>query len=351
MGMSDERAESRSRAASAMVGKPADSTSLEQTPRAEAARDTVRASFFIRSFFELVAVADWAFLSTPDDGSYFEKDLLSAGGTTSEFKATVEERLAGLCDRVDFARDRPLIALGMRNNLVNPRAMVCVGDSALAVVGETPERSRRPYYGIAFRRGRFTMELWPPEDGKKVDFFCAGVPVLWDDMTPDELFGAILTEASDHSHVYELPRGKHPEATDATRELWKRLHEVFLDNLHAERAVAEVRMREALERSGPLPPRERSYLNSVVGVDAVGNLVNIVGNGQLEDLGRAAAARGCRRAVCVENSGSVSPTFFPEGSCGPGIPLLRAPNFRPKGRVYLFVCLSSPLFGTLPSTD
>src|SRR6185369_17833855 len=97
--------------------------------------------------------------------------------------------------------------------------------------------------------------------------FWAGIPVLWDDRSADELFDLILIEAADHSHVFELPRGNHPNATDATRRAWQALNQVFLENLYAdsERAVGE--MKGAIGRLGQGLPRAETYLHSVLGVD------------------------------------------------------------------------------------
>jgi hypothetical protein len=41
------------------------------------------------------------------------------------------------------------------------------------------------------------------------------------------------------------------------------------------------------------------------------------------------------------------PTFLPSGMDGEQIPLLHAPNFRPRGRVLLFLQLETPTFGSL----
>jgi hypothetical protein len=41
------------------------------------------------------------------------------------------------------------------------------------------------------------------------------------------------------------------------------------------------------------------------------------------------------------------PTFFKDGFRGEGLPLLRAPNFRPKGRVLLVLELDNASFDTL----
>jgi hypothetical protein len=311
-------------------------------------------SFSIRSRTE-IAVSRWqrATLSIPalDRGEtrLNAKDLMSAGPAETGGKFTLEEHLQGALDRGRIMPRVPLLALGLRNNLVNPRAIVQTMGSILAAENEDPARSRRPYYGLLYSGGRFQMVKRSKFDDRPTggDFFCSGIPVLWDDLGGEALFERILVEAADHSHVFDLPRGNHPLASDASREAWQALHEAFLATLHEEVGVAVRAMRAALAACPQALKRCDTYLHSLLGVDRQGSLVNVVAYGRLEDLGHLAAARGCRRAVCVENSGSVMPTYLPEGWPGPIVPLMRAPNFRPKGRVVLLIELADDSFGEL----
>lgn len=311
-------------------------------------------SFQIRTQMEIaVGRARRATLSIPahdlGETRLRSKDLVSSGPAETGGKFTLEEHLQGALERGRIFPRTPLLVLGLRNNLVNARAIVQTGRSILAVEEEDPHRSRRPYYGLLYSDSRFQMVERSQLDDLAADgdFFCSGIPVLWDDLGSEELFERILVEAADHSHVFDLPRGNHPLATDATRAAWQALHDAFLSTLDAESVVAALAMQDAL-LALPEPLRRcDSYLHSLLGVDQQGNLVNIVAYGLLEDLGRLAAARGCRRAVCVENSGSVMPTFLPEGWPGLVIPLLRAPNFRPRGRVLLLIELADESFGGL----
>jgi hypothetical protein len=98
------------------------------------------------------------------------------------------------------------------------------------------------------------------------------------------------------------------------------------------------------------PPLARShdYLHAVLGVAEDGALVAVFAHGRLEEVGRLAARHGCRRAVCLENSGSIMPTYLPDGLAGERIPLLRAPNFRPRGRAALVLELPGAGFEVLP---
>ena len=285
------------------------------------------------------------------DGPLEEKALLRAGPVSMAGKFTIKEHLRLLDARGQHDSRRPLLVLGLRNSLVNPRAPVIRQGKIHALRGERPDESARPYYGLGLRNGRIVLdralggtnpaESWP-------EFFCAAVPVLWDDLEGEALFDALLTEASDHSHVFHLPRGNHPEATDGTRRTWQRLHEVFLENLHADSAAAAMAMRAEVAAARPALRRADTYLHAVIGQTDPGELRCVFVNDRLESIGRAMAEGGCRRAVCVENSGSVGPTYFPDGSDGDAIPLLRAPNYRPKGRAILAIELEDSTFG-IPS--
>jgi hypothetical protein len=326
----------------------------DSTRQTSDGRSQAQLSFQIRSHLEIsVCRVRRATVSIPalDHGErrLRTKDLISAGPVDSGGKFILEEHLQAALEHGRIARDAPLLVLGLRNSLVNLRAIVETRGSILAVEEEEPARSQRPYYGLHYSGGEFRM-VERHGFGDRVadgDFFCSGVPVLWDNLAGEDLFERILIEAADHSHVFDLPRGNHPRATDASRCAWENLHEAFQANLYEETPVAIRAMRKALALGGRILSRCHTYLHSVLGVDRHGDLVNVVGHGSLEDLGRLAAARGCSRAVCVENSGSVMPTFLPQGWPGPIVPLLRAPNFRPKGRVLLLIELADGSFGGL----
>ncbi|MGD8593670.1 MAG: hypothetical protein PVF82_12590, partial [Gammaproteobacteria bacterium] len=141
--------------------------------------------------------------------------------------------------------------------------------------------------------------------------------------------------------------GNNPLATDDSRAAWKKLQDVFLENITSPLEVAAKAMRDIKEELPISINRCETYLHSVLGIDGQGNLINVIANGKLEDIGQLAAKLGCRRAVCVENSGSITPTFYHNGYPGLGIPLLRGPNFRPKGRALLVIELANDAFATL----
>jgi hypothetical protein len=158
----------------------------------------------------------------------------------------------------------------------------------------------------------------------------------------------MLIEAGDHSHLFYLPRGIHPGATTESRSAWQHLHDAFSTNLLADTATAGGSMRGALADIRPPLERSRDYLHAVIGVTDDGALVAVFAHGRLEEVGRLAARHGCRRAVCLENSGSIMPTYLPDGLRGERVPLLRAPNFRPRGRALLVLELARAGFEVMP---
>jgi len=292
-----------------------------------------------------------AILSLPTlagGGCFKEKDLLASGAARPDGKLTLDEHLAELRRSQTLPTDAAFLVLGLRNNLVNLRAPVIWQGRSYAVEGERAEESLRPYFGIGLRGGRLALgqafggsaEDWP-------DFFCAGIPVLWDDLDEEALFDLMLIETGDHSHIFDLPRGNHPDASEETRSSWARLHNAFRATLHADGPTAVQQMRVAVAAARPPLHRCDDYLHAVLGMKDDGTLVCIFAHGRLEALGGIAKMRGCRRAICVENSGSIMPTFLPGGIDGEQIGLLRAPNFRPRGRALLLLQLETAAFGPL----
>jgi hypothetical protein len=312
-------------------------------------------SFLIRSKLEL-SIQEYksAFLSLPflehGDGKFSTKDLLVKGEVSTEGKYTIDEHLASLSKRHDMLLNFPLLVIGLRNTLVNPRSILIKNGKAFGPDKEKPTESKRPYYGIGLKGGRFTIDCALGSNHKQEEwseFFCSGIPVLWDDISGEDLLDLIMCEASDHSHVFDIPRGNNPLATDDSRAAWKKLQDVFLENITSPLEVAAKAMRDIKEELPISINRCETYLHSVLGIDGQGNLINVIANGKLEDIGQLAAKLGCRRAVCVENSGSITPTFYHNGYPGLGIPLLRGPNFRPKGRALLVIELANDAFATL----
>jgi hypothetical protein len=301
-----------------------------------------------------VACYTRAMLSVPalDQGERLEsKDLLASGKVSEGGKYTLEEHLGYLKAQDSMTPDRPLLVLGLRNNLVNLRTPIIRQGRVFAVEGEEPLRSQRPYYGIGYRNGQLVCDTALGGAGKPEDwseFFCAGIPVLWDELDNESLLGLMLCEAADHSHVYDLPRGAHPAATEYTKQAWLQLHNVFNKHLYADQETAAGAMQDEVVRFVPSLRRCDNYFHAILGSRDDGTVVCLFAHGRLENLGRLMARHGCRRAICVENSGSIMPTFLPGGLAGEVIPLVHAPNFRPRGRTLLVIELASAAFDSFP---
>lgn len=311
------------------------------------------ATFFYSAHYELLVYPDAssAVLSVPAIGSLGtqlqNKDLLAVGEVTSDGKFTEREHLEHLHFIGAIDTSQALLVLGARNNLVNLRCPIVLYGQVHAVKGEDPLQSRRPYYGLGFENNRFVCEIIMGEGFNEFaspDFFCAGIPVLWDGIEGDELLNLILCEAADHSHVFDLPRGNNPQATDATRTAWQSLQTVFIEQLYSELPVAATALCKVLDSFNPPLTRCDDYFHAVYGVREDGALVCLFAQGRLEALGQIMRQRGCSRAVCLENSGSIMPTFVPNGLDGESIPLLRVPNFRPKGRAIIVIVFPNAIF-------
>src|SRR5688572_9014226 len=147
------------------------------------------------------------------------------------------------------------------------RAPIVLNGETFAVEGERPRESQRPYYGLRLGSDGLSIDsAFPGELESTSEFFVAGVPVLWDDADAATLFDLILIEAADHSHVFKLPRGRHPRATDAGRRSWSQLHDAFAANVHERAADAVTALRRAADACEPTLARCEDYLNAVVGV-------------------------------------------------------------------------------------
>jgi len=281
------------------------------------------------------------------------KELLQWGDIPDDGKYTLESHLAHLANRMSINSGRPVVLLGARNNLVNFRCPISLDGSVYGVKGEEPLQSRRPYYGIGYSNGKFSCDTLLAGGSEPClwDFFCAGVPVLWDDWDDERLFSVMLCEAADQSHLFELPRGNHPEATDQSRKTWQTLHHVFVQHLHDDYESTASALHLALRALRPHPRLCHTYFHSVVGVNRSNHLFCLFAHGSLLTLGKLLRQRGCFRAVCLENSGSVMPTYIPPKNRSVPIPLCRAPNFRNKGRALIYIELANAAFSPISFTD
>lgn len=188
------------------------------------------------------------------------KDLLTNTDVSSEGRYRVDEHVKFAVEHGLVRSNAPIVALGMRNSLVNLRAPVIWNGQAHAVVGEHPESSLRPYYGLGVRDGALVLDRALGGSGPAAawrDFFCAGVPVVWDDMSETELFDVMLCEAADHSHLFDLPRGHHHLAGEASRDAWSQLHRAFEHHLHSDLSIAAHAMHEVMAACTPPPATVR----------------------------------------------------------------------------------------------
>jgi hypothetical protein len=228
--------------------------------------------------------------------------------------------------------------------------MAEIGGSCHAILPENPRESKRPYYGfVVDRDAKITLEKrsWNSDQPSPSDeTFISGVPAFWQGMTREQLFDTMLVEAADHSHLFQIPRGAHPDATDASRARWQQLHDVFKKTLHASAEEAAAAMHAALRDGSPLE-KEDGYLHQVLGCNQAGELTWCIRHDTILSIGESLAAKGFSRSVCLENSGSIQPSFFPTGVDGQEIPLLRGANFRPKGRALLVIELDDASFQTM----
>ncbi len=246
--------------------------------------------------------------------------------------------------------ETPLMVLSCRNTLSNLRCVAWAHgftDGVLGVAGEDFRASARSYFVLGQLQGQHTgvtlREIRPgTDDWKQFRWFLSGVPVLWDDWTDDEIFQAMVTEAGDHSHVWRIPRGNHPEATDATRRHWTDMQRLFVEHLGATREEAFAGL-AGFARSAGLQ-REDTYVHHVIGADDSGNLYEMVRRGRPEDVGHAMRATGAKRAICVDNAGATVVQFYPRGARGPCIQRYAAPDHRPAGTAFLVVELENTTF-------
>ncbi|MHA2053123.1 MAG: hypothetical protein ACW99F_05925 [Candidatus Hodarchaeales archaeon] len=256
---------------------------------------------------------------------------------------------------------QPLLIISVRNVLANLRCIaylkgitqkpISVAEESklfdLSRNGNFP--SNRPYHILGEKNDRLVIEEWEPKQLPDYTWFLSGIPVLWDDKDEEKLYQKIVTEAADHSHVWHIPRGNHPEATDKVKSQWQYLQKLFYQSLAASRSKA-FRQLEGYAKKQRLI-RENAYLHNILGLDEDGNLRQLIGLGKLENLGQKIKNRGVRRALCVDNGGSISVEFYQNGLSGARdgdyLILVAAPNHRFPGTSYLIVELKDSKFSYL----
>lgn len=290
--------------------------------------------FFERQSLEMKVGYDEAILSlaqyTP-----VEAKCVVKGNHTKSFRLTISEHVKLLLDSGKINPKKPTIVLSVRNVLSNLRCGAWVKGLTtrfLSVVGEEAKLSQRPFHVLGMRDGKLEItELFLTKKNlQRYEWLISGVPVLWDDNS--DLFERMVTEAADHSHIWHIPRGSHPQSTPETVACWKQLHEQFQKVLYLSRKDA---FDLIIQHTKGLK-REDMYLHNVLGVDEEGRLVQKIAIGRLECLGSGLRQMGAHRAIMVDNGGSPTVYFCPKGVTNEGVRIFAAAGHRLPGTSYLF---------------
>jgi len=283
-----------------------------------------------------------------------KKDLVGNKHTKESRKTPFEhlEQLAKQKKITDL--NSPLMILSTRNVLANLRCIAYLKDYTKRPIAVFEEDDvifkSRPYYVFGEKEGKLTIDTWDPlkwdNETNPFSWFISAVPVLWDDIDSDLLFQKIVAESADHSHVWYLPRGSHPDATDSSRKNWQDLQDIFLNNLTSSEESAFKKLNEYASEKNLI--REENYFHNIIGLDSENNICQYISKGKLEDLGQNIKKLGAKRALCVDNSGSVTVQFLKKGIAGAltgeSIQLIAAPNQRNRGTTYLVIELKDSKF-------
>lgn len=274
-------------------------------------------------------------------------------------RKTIEQHARQLREqgRLSFPEDQPCLVLSVRNVLANLRCVGWIQGLTPYPVGvsEEPQKISRPWFAIGqtAEAGKLVAERVQPDAAacERFRWFVSGVPVLWEGETESSLFRLLVAECADFSHIWRIPRAHHPETRPETEARWNEFRETFLECLEQDLGVdAAFERLNNLARAAKLQ-REDEGLHHLLGVDEEGGLYEVIGTGQLENLGRRLRALGATRGIVVDNSGSTSVRFYPNGLGAEDDfkQLLSGPNHRPAGSAYLFVPLSSSKYSLRPA--
>ncbi|MBK8656844.1 MAG: hypothetical protein IPN20_23745 [Haliscomenobacter sp.] len=289
-------------------------------------------------------------LSVSSYNSIEAKDLLSKGHAKYG-RLEPKEHLSKLeKERRLINTEQPLLLISCRNVLANPR---CIGylnrsnSGKLISVEEEIFNADRPYFIFGESQNKLVLDELRIPDSHEVkapyDWFISGVPVLWKGLNQNELFKNLVTEATDYSHVWKIPRGNHPEANDETRKNWDTLRHIFKKTIIRSREEAFLELVKYAEEHHL--QREENYFHNLIGVNESGHLIQYAAKGKLEDLGKNMRHYGVEKAIMVDNSGSVATFFYPKGVNGPSKQLIGTPNYRPSGTAFLVIELENSSFG------
>lgn len=304
-----------------------------------------------QNLFQIIKQAKNIHLSLAQYHPISSKDVVS-GRHTKAGRLSPREHLDQLV-RSDRLRDLncPLIVISIRNVLSNLRCVAYLlkenENKPLAVKDEifSPQR---PYHIIGMKEAGLVMENFTPGAGLENEFnwFFSGVPVLWEGRNEETLYQGIVAESSDHSHVWKIPRGSHPKATEKTREHWENLHEIYMKSLELSTFEASQRLLAYAETHQL--EREDNYLHNVLGINDDGHLIQYIGKGRMEKLGEKLRQKGATKGIIVDNSGSSTVYYYAKGyNSNCPVQLFAAPNHRVAGTAYLVIELQDGVYSSL----
>jgi len=119
---------------------------------------------------------------------------------------------------------------------------------------------------------------------------------------------------------------------------------IFTQHLGSLRSTAFEKLSEYAESKKF--EREDGYTHNILGVDSDGKLYQLIDKGRLEDLGRSIGKMGAKRALCVDNGGSIVVQFFPKGIAAKEEcrQMFCQTKHRPCGTAYLIIELEDASF-------
>ncbi len=299
-----------------------------------------------QEYTQIIEEHDAIYLSLAQYQAVDKKELAS-GQHTRSGRLSPKEHLNQLTrEGIDLDHGQPLMVVSTRNVMSNLRCIAYLAEKpGYAQVSEEVIPSR-PYHILGLdRSGKLSIGSFDThsEDPSQFSWFLSGVPVLWGDGSEEELFQRIVTEASDHSHIWRIHRGNHPFATDESRKIWEELQSIFVRTLGDPRESAYEDLVSLAEKKNL--EREDLYLHNILGVDRDGTrLYQLIGIGRLEELGQRIHRMGATHAICVDNGGSPVVLNYSKGYGHEPIQEFAAPNHRPMGTAYLVIQLKGTSF-------
>lgn len=276
------------------------------------------------------------------------KDVLEAKESGPNIaKWSAQQHLAEIARNAPGQWDGPSLVISVRNILSNRRCIALVEGQPTPWTLKGEDLEARPYHALGWnaRTARLEVVEWSPQSATACDYtwLFTGVPTRWDDETGDLLLARMATEAADPAHVWHLPRGNHPQATNTSRTAFAQMEQAFVQSVSSDRLDAVDRLL-AQARKMRLT-RERGYLHHVVGVDPEGHLCHLIGRGKLEALGgRLQRLYGVERSLCVDNGDGIEVCYFRSGAGGPWSQTVSSPQFRTGGSAYLCIALDNMLY-------